>query len=511
LPQRVPKLAKVFASFSKKKRFFLPCLNQENITMDPFSPAWRLAELTRSGQISCVELLENYLQRVQRFNAPLNAIVLKDLDRARARARSLDAQGRAGAGPLFGVPMTVKESFDYAGHATTWGFPFRQTHRALQDALAVTRLEDAGAVVFGKTNVPVGLADWQSFNPIYGSTNNPWNLGYSPGGSSGGGAAACAAGLVGLELGSDIGGSIRVPAHFCGLFGHKSTWGLCSGRGHSLFEAGAPPDISVIGPMARSARDLELALHVIQGADPAETAMRVVLPPPRATQPRGLRVAVWAHEPGQPTDLDIVASVQAAGRYLEGAGARVDFNARPDFDPVLAYHLYLTLLDAALSGRMTDDMLAQRRAARDAIPEGASSADAVMLRATDMSHRAWLQSNDLRFRLRRAWSRFFQDWDVLLCPVISTPAFPHNQLGESWQRQLEVNGVAMPFNDQLFWPGITCGYHLPATVAPVGVSSGKLPIGVQIVGPLYGDLTTIAVAGMLETGYRPFTPPPGWN
>ncbi len=478
--------------------------------MDPFTPAWRLAELTRNGTISCLELLEFYLDRLPRLNPQLNAIIVKDIERATVRARALDAGGRENAGPLFGVPMTVKESFDYAGHPTTWGYKFREAHCAPDDALAVQRLEAAGAVVFGKTNVPVALADWQSFNPIYGSTNNPWNLGHSPGGSSGGGAAACAAGLVGLELGSDIGGSIRVPAHFCGLFGHKSTWGLCSGRGHTLNPGGAPPDISVIGPLARSARDLELGLHAIQGADPLETAVRTVLPPPRATRPRDLRVAVWAHQRGQPTDAETVTAVEAAGQFLAREGARVDFTARPDFDPVEAYHLYLTLLDATLSGRLPESALAQRRLGKAALRDDDRSADAVMLRAVDMPHRVWLQTNDRRHQLRRAWGAFFQEWDVLLCPVISTPAFPHMQQGNSWERRLDVDGVDMAFNDQLFWSGVTCAYHLPATVAPVGLSRAGLPIGVQIAGPLYGDLTTIAVAGMLERGYRAFVPPPGW-
>jgi amidase len=479
--------------------------------MNPFAPAWQIAQQTRSGAISCTEMLNYYLDRATRLNPGLNAIVVRDTDRARSRARKLDAEGYSEGGPLYGVPMTVKESFDYAGHPTTWGFPFREKHRATTDALAVQRLEQAGAIVFGKTNVPVALADWQSFNPIYGSTNNPWNLGCTPGGSSGGSAAACAAGLGGLELGSDIGGSIRVPAHFCGVFGHKPTFGLCSPRGHSIMEGGSPPDISVIGPLARSAKDLELALQAIAGADPADGMARLVLPPARATNPRGMRVAVWSHQPGQPTSAETVQAVEAAGHFLAGAGATVDFAARPAFDPVEAYHLYLLMLDSALSARMPDSALAQRRAIKASLPGEAMSADAVMLRATDITHRDWLKANDRRFHLRRAWNTFFSDWDVLLCPVISTAAFPHNQHGESWERRLDVDGVAMPFNDQLFWPGITCGYHLPATVAPAGLSSTGLPIGVQIVGRLHDDLTTIAVAGMLEQDFRPFTPPPGWD
>ena len=478
--------------------------------MDPYLPAWRLAELTASGEIGCLELLDFYLDRVHRLNPRLNAIVLQDTARARARARALDQGGRANAGPLFGVPLTVKESYDFAGHPTTWGYKFREEHSAPADALAVRRIEAAGAVVFGKTNVPVALADWQSYNPVYGTTNNPWNLGHTPGGSSGVGAAACAAGFGGLELGSDIGGSIRVPAHFCGLFGHKPTWGLCHPRGHSMSDAAALTDISVIGPLARSARDLELALAAIAGPDPAESAHRPVLPAPRATRPQDLRVAVWSHEPGQATDAETVAAVEGVGRYLQAQGARVDFAARPAFDPLEAYRLYLTLLDAALSARLPEPALAHRRAAKAALADDNMSADAVMTRAVDMPHRAWLQANDRRHHLGRVWGAFFDDYDVLLCPALATPALPHMQHGNSWERTLTVDATAFPYNDLLFWPGLTCGYHLPATVAPAALSQAGLPIGVQIAGPLHGDLTTIAVASMLERGFRAFVPPPGW-
>ena len=238
--------------------------------MDPtFLPAWRLAELIRGGAISCLELLDHYIARIERLDGRTNAVVVRDFDRARERARTLDAQRRDGrAAPLFGVPMTVKESFNLAGLPTTWGYEEQRNSAAHEDALAVQRLTAAGAVVFGKTNVPVSLADWQSFNPVYGATSNPWNLAHTPGGSSGGSAAAMAAGFSALELGSDIGGSIRVPAHYCGVFGHKPSWGLCSGRGQSLAPVASVTDIAVIGPLARSAMDLSLALDVIAGADP---------------------------------------------------------------------------------------------------------------------------------------------------------------------------------------------------------------------------------------------------
>jgi amidase len=479
--------------------------------MDPtFLPAWRLAELTSTGKIGCVELLDHYIVRVDRLNPRINAVVVRDLERARAHARALDHDG-SDKGPLFGVPMTVKESFDVAGLPTTWGYTDRKTHRAEADALAVQRLEQAGAVVFGKTNVPVALADWQSFNPVYGTTNNPWHEAHTPGGSSGGGAAACAAGFGGLELGSDIGGSIRVPAHYCGLFGHKPTWALCPPRGHSLMNAAAITDISVIGPMARSARDLALALDAIAWPDPSDSDLAIALPAPRTTRLSELRIAVWSHEPGHETDTETVALIDEVARHLEAEGVEISRTARPDFDVTEAYRLYITLLDAALSARATEDALARKREAKAKLHADDMSTGALFARAVDLTHREWLRLNERRHQIRRAWQAFFRNWDVLLCPVIATPALPHMQEGEPWERTHTVNGRTIGYEDMLFWPGITCAFHLPASVAPLGSSQTGLPIGVQIVGPLYGDRTTIAAAEMLEKSWRAFVPPPGWD
>jgi amidase len=480
--------------------------------MEPgFLPATKLAAMVRRGAVGCVELLDHFIARVERLDPKLNAIVVRDFERARKAARAMDRQrNKAAPSLLHGVPMTVKESFNVAGLPTTWGYAERRNHPTEADALAVQRLKAAGAVVFGKTNVPVSLADWQSFNPVYGSTNNPWDLGHTPGGSSGGAAAAVAAGISGLEIGSDIGGSVRVPAHYCGLFGHKPTWGLCPMRGHSLFNAAAMTDISVIGPLARSADDLAVVLELIGQPDPVETALAVKLPAPRVRTIEGLRVAVWASEPSQPTDAESVEKIEELARFLRRAGAKVSLSARPEFDPVEAFHIYLRTLSAALSGRASEEMLAREREGAARRPAEDMSADAIMVRTVDMTHRDWLRLNERRFQLRRAWGVFFQDWDVLLCPVIATPALPHMQSGETWERRMTVNGQEMPYNDMLFWPGLTCGFHLPASVAPTGVSKAGLPIGVQIVGPLYGDRMTIQVARMLEKAWQGFVPPEGW-
>jgi amidase len=480
---------------------------------DPtFLPAWRLAELIRGGAMSCLELLDHYIARIERLDGKTNAVVVRDFERAREHARKLDGQRKDGrATPLFGVPMTVKESFNLAGLPTTWGHEAQRNSAAHEDALAVQRLTAAGAVVFGKTNVPVDLADWQSFNPVYGATSNPWNLAHTPGGSSGGGAAAMAAGLAALEIGSDIGGSIRVPAHYCGVFGHKPSWGLCSSRGQSLVPIAGMTDIAVIGPFARSATDLSLVLDAITGSDPLLDVGSVTLPPPRAERLSELRIAVWSSEPGQETDTETTAHIDALAGFLEREGAQVSRIARPEFDATEAFHLYVRLLSAALSGRASEEVLAHMRDAKARRPADDMSADAISVRSVDMPHREWLHLNERRFHLRRVWGSFFRDWDVLLCPVIATAALPHMQQGETWERSVTVNGRTIPYSEMLFWPGITCAFHLPASTAPIGMTEAGLPIGVQIVGPFHGDRTTIHVAELLERHWRGFVPPPGWE
>jgi amidase len=475
-----------------------------------FQSATRLAALLRSRELSCGELLDHYIARVERLDTRINAVVVRDFDRARDRARALDAGGDRNA-PLFGVPMTVKESFDVAGLPTTRGHIETVMHRAGTSSLAIRRLEAAGAVVFGKTNVPVDLADWQSYNPVYGSTSNPWNVAHTPGGSSGGSAASMAAGFAGLEVGTDIGGSVRVPAHYCGVFGHKGTWALCPTYGDPATSPAAPTDISVLGPIARSAADLAVSLDVLAGPDPAETGLTFNLPPPRTTTLRELRVAVWSQEQGQETDGELVAKLEELAAVLEREGATVSRTARPPFAAVDAYHLYLKLLDAAWSGRLTEQQLADKRAGAARRAPDDMSADAIMVRGVDLTHRTWLGLNEQRAKYRRAWTAFFQEWDVLLCPPIATAALPHMQDGNTWERKMTVNGRTIAYNDMLFWPGLTCGYHLPASIAPLGFTRSGLPLGVQIVGPIYGDRTTIAVAAMLEQAWLRFTAPKGWE
>jgi amidase len=473
-------------------------------------PAKRLAALVRRRKIGCLELLDHMLARVERLDGRLNAVVVRDFTRARAAARKLDRKGEP-AGALHGVPMTVKESFDIAGLPTTWGVPDKHD-MPQRDALAVRRLKAAGAVVFGKTNVPRALGDWQSFNDIYGVTNNPWDLSRSPGGSSGGGAAALAAGLSALEAGSDIGGSIRQPAHACGVFGHKPTWGLLALRGQSFTpDAASTTDISCIGPLARSAADLSMGLQTMAGPDPEETAFRYALPAPRVRGLRGLRVAVWPRDEAGPTDPEISTALEALATALRREGAKVSLTARPAFAPREAFEVTLELLSMALSGRASPEELEAEAARAAEYGADATHADAVVARASGASHGAWLVANERRLRLRRAWGSFFQDWDVLLCPAFSAPALPHRHEAPTHLLTLRIDGRETRWNEMLFWPGIVGGFYLPASVAPLGISREGLPFGVQIVGPLYGDRTTLMMAAALERSWLGYTPPPGWD
>jgi amidase len=479
-----------------------------------FLPAHRLAALIRQKKIGCLEALNMYLRRVERYNPNLNAIVVLDSERARKQARAADwalAKGRA-AGPLHGVPMTIKESFDVAGLPTTWGRTDLKDNKPQRDALAVQRLKNAGAVLFGKTNVPTLLADWQTFNAIYGTTNNPWDVARAPGGSSGGSAAALAAGLTGLDTGSDIGASIRNPAHYCGLYGHKPTFGICSSQGQILPPYSRESDMAVIGPLARSARDLEIAVKAIAGPDEIDgIGWHLELPKAPKKTWKQWRIGVLLDAPNAPVDDSVQARIIALADFLGKQGAKVSTTARPDIDLAQAHAVYFRLLRAATSRSLTDEMFARNQATAKKARADDESYPALMARGNTIYHREWLYLNETRHQMRLRWAEFFSQWDLLLCPTAATPAFPHNQQGERWERMVMVNGTPQPSTTQMFWAGYSGMCYLPSTVAPAGVTSEGLPVGVQIVGPQYGDLTCIAFAQLLEREYQGFVAPVGYD
>jgi amidase len=479
-----------------------------------FYSAAKLVRMIRAKKIGCVELLDHYAARMRRHNPKLNAIVATRLPAARRAAVKADALLRrrgAKPGPLHGLPMTIKESFDLIGMPSTWGLAALRKHTAKSHAIVVQRLLDAGANLFGKTNVPVYLADWQSFNPVYGTTNNPWDLGRTPGGSSGGSAAALAAGLSALEYGSDIGASIRNPAHYCGVFGHKPTYRIVSPRGQALFGNVAEADISVVGPLARSADDLAIALQVTAGPDLIDSAgWKLALPPARQKHFRDFRVAVLLSDRSAEVDASVQALIRDAARFAAKRGAKLSFTARPDIDPNDAHRVYVQLLRYATSGRQTEAQYRRFMKRRPKLRADDRSYEAEFVRGTTLAPREWSALNEKRHRMRMAWARFFEDWDVLLCPTATTAAFPHMHTGERWERMILVNGKPQPTTTQMFWAGYSGMAYLPSTVAPVGLTREGLPVGVQIVGPQYADYTTIRFAQLLEREYYRFRPPPGY-
>lgn len=452
-----------------------------------WASAGELTKALAAGQASAVELTQAAIARIEARDGPINAVVVRDFDEALAQAKAADAAlAKGDRRPLLGVPMTVKESHNVGGLATTWGSPAFGNWIAPEDSVGVARLKAAGAVVLGKTNIPPFLGDWQSANPIYGHTRNPWNLERSPGGSSGGAAAAVASGMVPLEFGSDIGGSIRIPAAFCGVYGHKPSFNLIPQRGHAPPGVdGAGVELAVVGPLARTAADLDLALSVLAGPSGLEAkGYRLALPPARHATLADHRVLVIDHHPAAELDDEIKAALHALAGWLDGEGAEVAHAS--DLLPNLTHQheLYGQMLGTAVS--------------RGGPPQpGAISAH------------EWMELQDAQLALRRQWESLFERFDVVLTPAFGCVAFPHDLSEDAGARTLTINGRQTPYFAQMAWAGLATVPNLPATVAPMGLGKGGLPIGVQIIGAYLEDRTTIGFAGLMEQAFGGFQRPPG--
>ena len=431
------------------------------------------AKAIAGGHVSALEVCDAAIDRIEQRNDAVNAIIIQDFERARENAKMLDKTRDAGdQRPLLGVPMTVKESIDVEGLPSSWGFPAAASNVAERDSIAALRLKSAGAIILGKTNVPVALADWQSDSPVYGRTVNPYDPVRSPGGSSGGAAAALATGMVPLEVGSDIGGSIRIPAHFCGVFGHKTTYGIIPMKGHEYPGADAlPPELSVLGPLARSAGDLAIALDVLAGL-PDTSPYTLALPVAPQKSLGGYRVLVLDAHPAIETDLSISKPLNLLAENLEHAGVSIvrDVDGMPDI--AAAHSSYRHMLLSII----TRDM-----------PGG-----------TPVDAHGWMDLKDQQMRCARQWNEVFKHVDVVLTPPFGLAAFPHDDNPDWGARRLVINGKEEPYGTQVAWPGLVTFPGLPATVAPIGYSDEGLPVGVQIVGASYNDHTTIEFASLLE-------------
>ncbi|MFM9924395.1 amidase family protein [Variovorax sp. H27-G14] len=445
------------------------------------------SELIAAGASACAQALadrhvraallcDTAIARIEQRDGAINAVVVRDFDRARAQARAADAAlARGERQPLLGVPMTVKESFNIAGLKTTWGIlPFKD-FVASEDAVVVQRLKAAGAVILGKTNVPPGLGDWQTNNPIHGRTVHPLDATRTPGGSSGGAAAALCAGMVALEVGSDIGGSIRMPAAFCGVYGHKPSHGLVPTRGHDVptMATGAPDTLSVVGPLARSADDLLLALNVLAGPDtPDAAAYRLSLPAPRAAAWRDWRVLVIDSHPMAPASAQVRGAVNRLAAQLEDAGAHVARQSAllPDLKKV--HEVYEAMLLTIVS---------------QGDPQ----------RKGTLSAYDWLALHHRRAGFQRQWAALFSQFDAVIFPAFGVVPFIHDDLPDMEARTLMIDGEPTPYVAQLAWAGMASLAGLPATAAPIGQTESGLPLGVQIVGGYLQDRTTIALAQAL--------------
>jgi amidase len=451
-----------------------------------------LAAAIRARDISSRELLELYLDRVDRLNPPINAVVTLDADRARAAADAADAALDRGddVGPLHGLPVTIKDAIETEGIRSTGGAVELSDHVPAQDAPAVARLKAAGAIVFGKTNAPRWSGDIETFNEIFGASNNPWNVGHITGGSSGGSAAAVAAGFTSFELGTDIGGSVRIPSHCCGVFGLKPSFGVVPQRGYLDHVGGGTTDadVNVFGPIARSADDLDLLIGVLASPAPElAPAWRIELPPCDVESLDRLRIGVWFDAPECPIDAEYRTMLGATADALSDAGAKLD-EGHPPVDFAEQTGLFFRMVGAAASVSAPDEVA----------------------EVSAGSHRAWLRAEKERAALRRVWAEWFEQYDLLLCPVLSVPPFPHNRQGNIMDRTIEVNGESRSLVSAISWPGLIGVVGLPSAVAPIGRTAAGLPVGMQLVSPYLHDRRSVRAAKLVGEVTGGYQVPPGF-
>jgi amidase len=479
------------------------------ITFDPdFGTATQAVAALRRGAISSCELTAHVFARIKKHDPALNCFVTLTEGQAMARAKQADAALRKKKpwGELHGLPIVVKDVFATEGVRTTSGSKSLEKYTPKEDAAVVARLKAAGAVIIGKTNVPEFAADWQSYNDVGGVSNNPWDVGRTPGGSTGGGAAALAAGLGFLEIGSDLAGSIRVPAHFCGIYGHKPTWDLVPMRGHIPPPPGVPAgpaELPVVGPLARSAEDLLLELGVVAGPDAGEAvAYRWSLPRPRKTKLGDYRIGYVIDDPFCPLDSAARAVLSGAIEALRKRGARLTEGWPPGVDPGEQCELYGWLLAAFLSQTLPDpEFKGMQRAT-------ANGADDPWVKGTASSHREWLQQSGQRLQARAVWQEYFKAYDAFLMPIAFVPAFPHDHTSDMSARRLMTTKGARPYGDMSKWISFATLTGCPATVAPLGRTPGGLKVGIQIMGPYLEDATPIDIAARMADLTGGFVAPP---
>jgi amidase len=476
-----------------------------------FDPSYGTAEealaALQAREVSSKELIEHVFSRIKEYNPEINAFVTLLEDSARKRAGEADAARARGQvwGELHGLPILIKNAFETAGVRTTSGSKTLENHVPAKDAVAVARLKKAGAIVVGKTNLPEFADDLQSYNEVAGTTNNPWDLSRTPGGSTGGGAAALAAGFGFLELGSDIGGSIRTPAHFCGVFGHKPTLDLVPVLGHippPPGVVGPPTGLAVAGPLARSAEDLLLELKVIAGPmSPMSVGYQWRMPEPRASRMKDFRIGFVLDDPFCPVSSEVRRTLEQAIEALRDAGANLSEGWPKGFAPDRAYSNYLKLLAGVFSGTQSPREMELLRVATDPLSN-------LWLAALQMPHAEWKQQAGEQLIYRSKWQEYFKRYDAFLMPENIVPAFKHQHQHEFFQRSVETTDGPRPHADMLAWISPATLTGCPATVAPAGRTDGGLPVGIQIMGPYLEDATPIRLASLISNVVGGFRPPP---
>jgi amidase len=472
-----------------------------------FSSAIEVANAIKFGSITSLELTELIITRIKKYNSSLNAIVTLVRKQALKRAKNADKALERGQywGPLHGVPITIKDTFDTQGIRTTAGSPSLSDNMPVEDAIPVTRLKNAGAIIIGHTNVPIMAGDWQSYNELFGTTKNPWDLNRTPGGSTGGGAAAIAAGLSFLSLGSDVGGSIRIPAHFCGVYGHKPTINFVSGIGHTPKSPNCPSLLWVYGPLARSPQDLRLALEIIGGPEPENAiAYSWKLPQERGEDLSDYRLGfVWdnAECPVTPEVKDVLEEVI---KTVENKTASIEEGWPKEFDPKKAYDNYRFYLASEYASFLRDKEFEQMKKRSSELDVTYS---VIRAKAWTVPHKYYQYAAQERLKDRAQWSNYFKNHDAFLLPVSFLPAFPHDHSQPAMDRILQTSLGQRKYDEIMFWISHASLMGLPATVAPIGFTRDGLPVGIQIIGPYSEDATTIHVASKITELLGGFKPP----
>ena len=439
------------------------------------------ADLIQRGELSSRELTEHFIERIERLDGEINSVVTRDFETALAESDAADASQQKGQslGVLHGVPITVKDALQTKNLKSTGGATELRDNVPSQDAAVVASIRRQGGIVMGKTNLPRWSGDIQAYNDIFGTTNNPWDISRGPGGSSGGAAAAVAMGFTSFEIGTDIGGSIRFPAAFNGVWGHKPSFGVIPTTGYldhidgGLNEA----DINVFGPIARSAQDLELLLTVMKRNSPPWVAELEAAP----EDLKDLKIGAWLDDEFCPIDDEVREQLEKAVDALEKDGISVDRSARPELDPDEAAMLGLWLVQRAISQSTDSD---------------------------GPGHRIWLDQHVRREELKLKWAQFFDRYDAVIMPVCFVPPFEHQQQGDFGSRTLRCNGENRNYIDVVKWTTMVGMAYLPSTVPPIGLGASGMPIGCQVVGPYGGDRLTIALAGRIGDLMGGYQPPP---